>query len=383
MKNSTWQPIVRTILEHHRSGKPWISEPATIPARVYTCRDHLAAERGMLESNPQVVGLSADLPEKGSFFTRDNLEVPLVVMRGEDGVIRAFANVCLHRCAQVVQDSRGCARRHSCHYHGWTYGSDGKLVGVPSRDSFPNVDIGTDQLPQLPTFEKHGVIWVTLRPASDGVSEPDVGFIGDDFDNFDFDGYDHWRTHRFDLAMNWKLVMDTFMESYHVGALHKESALQFFMPNLFVTDHHGPHLRHVVPRRSLVKLEEQAPEDWDPVPHTTVIYALFPNALLVIQKDHIETWRTTPNPTDPARCVSDFDLYIPKGELTELANAHWEKNFKAIIDVVIEEDFAAMHGVQRGLNARMLDHLQVGANETGLRLYHAALDDALAASSQG
>ena len=102
MKNSAWQPIVKTILEHHRSGKPWTTEPATIPAEVYTCRDHLAAERRMLESNPQVVGLSADLPEKGSYFTRDNLEVPLVVMRGEDGVIRAFANVCLNRCAQVV-----------------------------------------------------------------------------------------------------------------------------------------------------------------------------------------------------------------------------------------------------------------------------------------
>ena len=112
MKDKSWQPIVQTMLERIEAGEPWEIAPATIPVEEYTSSDRLAAERHMIESSPQVVGLSGDLPENGSYFTRDNLALPLVVMRGEDGVARAFVNACVHRCARVVMNGRGARQRH-------------------------------------------------------------------------------------------------------------------------------------------------------------------------------------------------------------------------------------------------------------------------------
>ena len=217
MKDKSWQPIVQTMLDSIEADEPWETEPATIPVEEYTSSDRLTAERHMIESSPQVVGLSGDLPENGSYFTRDNLALPLVVMRGEDGVARAFVNVCVHRCARVVMNGRGTRQRHTCPFHGWTYANNGKLVGLTSRKSFPHVDLDSEGLHSLPTYEKQGVIWVTLKPSSGDAVQPDIEAFSDDFHELDIAGHEHWRNQCFELDMNWKLVTDTFMESYTIS----------------------------------------------------------------------------------------------------------------------------------------------------------------------
>lgn len=381
MKDATWQPIVKSVFDHIDAKRPWTTEPTVIPAAEYTSPDRLTAERRLIESSPQMVGLSADLPENGSYFTRDHLALPLVVMRGEDGVARAFANVCVHRCAQVVKDGRGCRRRHTCPFHGWTYASDGKLVGVTSRDDFPHVDLDKEGLTSLPTFETHGVIWVTLTPIPGREIEPDISAFKDDFDELEVSGHEHWRTRRFELDMNWKLVTDTFMESYHVATLHPQTAAPIFLSNLQVNEGHGPHMRSIVPRKNFVELKQQAPEDWDLTKHTTLLYFLFPNSILMYQRDHIETWRITPHPTDPSRCTAEFDLYIPKGETGDASQKYWERCWQLIINTILEEDFAMMLGVQRGVSAGVIDHVKIGANESGVKMYHEAINEGLRVSN--
>jgi phenylpropionate dioxygenase-like ring-hydroxylating dioxygenase large terminal subunit len=377
MRNVAAQPILRTLLEHHATRQPWRGEPAAVDAGVYTSPDHLAAEQATLFRRwPQVVALSPDLPEAGSTLTRDQLAVPVALTRDAGGRVHALANVCAHRAAQVVPDGRDCARRLTCGYHAWSYDLDGTLCAVPDAASFPDVEVPGPGLRPLPVTEAHGLIWVT--PDLDGPAppEPDLGPLADDFDHYRPAEHRHWRSHRFELELNWKLVIDTFLEPYHFASLHRRTVAPLFVPNLGVAERFGPHLREVLPRRSLAELAEQRPEDWDLVTHAIVVNVLFPNTVFVMLLDHLETWRAYPHPTDPGRCTVDLDFYIPdEGPLSESAERHWDRNWQLTIDTVRDEDFAAMARVQRNLAAGVRDHLLVGANEAGLALFHQVLDE--------
>lgn len=380
MRNDVCQPIVRTLLDHVDRKISWRTSPRRVPATAYCDPAHLAAERATLFSRwPQVVALSPDLPGPGSFVTRDRLGVPLVVTRGEDGRVRALANVCAHRGTQVVDDGRGCRHRLTCPYHAWTYDPAGTLVGLPDPKSFPDVTVPGPGLRPLPAVEEHGVIWVIPDLSGEGTPQPRLGAIGDDLDALDIGAYHYWRSHRFDLAMNWKLVIDSFLEPYHFASLHRTTVGPIFLNNLCHAERFGAHVREVLPRRTLTELADEPPGSWDLVAHSALVYVLFPNTVLVMQLDHIETWRISPDPVDPARSICDLDFFVPASSSTPSAERHWERNWELTIDTVIEEDFAAMAGVQRGLASGAIDAIRVGANEPALAMYHDALDDALGA----
>jgi len=253
------------------------------------------------------------------------------------------------------------------------------LVGVPDRGAFPSVEVPGPGMAELPTIESDGLIWLIPDMAGELTKAPDLGPIGDDFKTFNISDHYHWRTHRFNLPINWKLVIDTFLEPYHFAALHKNTVGPLFFPNLCYADRHGPHVREVLPRRSLAELAEQEPSSWDLIPHSALVYVLFPGTVLVMQIDHIETWRTRPDPTDPAKSICDLDFYIPNGPMTDSALRHWERNWKLTIDTVIDEDFEAMAGAQRGLSARGITQMRFGANEPALAMFHTSLSEALAA----
>lgn len=378
MRNHVAQPIVRTLLDHVDRRRSWTTAPATVPAAAYTDPGHLAVERATLFSRwPQAVALSPDLPENGSSATRDTLGLPVVLTRDEHGIARAFANVCAHRGAEVVGAERECGRRITCPYHGWTYDLAGSLVGVPDRDAFPDVAVPGPGLRPLPTHEEHGVIWVVPDLDGPAALDPMLGHLADDLAAFSIGEHRYWRSHRFELDLNWKLVIDTFLEPYHFASLHRDTVGPLFLANLCWADRAGPHVREVLPRRTLVDLADQDPSTWDLVPHSALVYVLFPATVFVMQIDHIETWRVAPHPDDPNRCVCDLDFYVPDEPMTDSAARHWERNWKLTIDTVIEEDFAAMAGVQRGLRSGAVPDLRIGANEPALAMFHAALRDAL------
>jgi hypothetical protein len=108
------------------------------------------------------------------------------------------------------------------------------------------------------------------------------------------------------------------------------------------------------------------------------VYVLFPSTVFVMQVDHIEMWRVAPDLVDPGRSICDLDFYVPELPVTESAVRHWERNWQLTIDTVVDEDFAAMAGMQRGLESGAIDAMRIGANEPALGLFHAALADALA-----
>jgi hypothetical protein len=116
------------------------------------------------------------------------------------------------------------------------------------------------------------------------------------------------------------------------------------------------------------------------VPHSALIYVLFPNTLLVMQLDHIELWRAHPDPVDPGRSWNELTFYVPDVPPTDSSERHWQRCWDLTIDTVLAQDFAMMAEVQRGLAAGVLGDLHVGANEPALGLFHAALDESMAAN---
>ena len=138
-----------------------------VPASAYRDPARWDAEmEQVFRRSPLIVALSCDLREPGSYDTLEIAERPVVVTRGDDGVARAFLNVCRHRGA-LVAEGCGTTRRFTCPYHAWVYDTRGKLVGVPGRDTFGDIDVSG--LVELTTHERAGVILAVLTPGSSSI----------------------------------------------------------------------------------------------------------------------------------------------------------------------------------------------------------------------
>lgn len=200
------------------------------PVDAYTCPErHKAEEQALFRRRPLVMGLSCDWPKAGAWRTDDYAGVPILIVRANDGKLRAFLNVCRHRGAKVAQGC-GNSATFTCPYHGWTYGADGRLRGLPEEHtSFPDVRPNRQGLTPLPLAEKYGMVWVLPTPALGGEPATDLdidlwlGGMGADLAHWRLDGYHFHAKHVQYEEMNWKILVDTFHESYHFGFLHKTS----------------------------------------------------------------------------------------------------------------------------------------------------------------
>ncbi len=131
------------------------------PTWVYTCPDLAKREwETFYRDYPQVIGLTGDLPEPGSFITSNDFGVPVLATRDKDGHFRAFVNVCRHRGVLLESDAQGKRRRFTCPFHAWTYSSEGELVSIPMEDHFGKIDKHCHGLVPLPAVERHGFLWV-------------------------------------------------------------------------------------------------------------------------------------------------------------------------------------------------------------------------------
>src|SRR5205085_9548322 len=148
---------------------PWRNEVSA-----FTCNERFAEEQRVLfRGHPLVMGFASEWSEPGSFSTDDYSGAPILIVRGRDGTLRAFLNVCRHRGAKVA-DGCGKAKLFSCPYHAWTYDLAGQLMGIPDERCFPDVLGERSALVELPLCEKHGLVWVIPTPATDGSGSFDI-----------------------------------------------------------------------------------------------------------------------------------------------------------------------------------------------------------------
>ena len=280
-------------------SEPWSYAPASLrnPASAYTCPQRFAEEmRVLFRERPQFAGLSGECANPGAYMTATLGGVPLVIMRQEDGSLRAFVNACRHRGATLLEGSgAGGKRLIVCPYHGWTYDTAGTLMRRPaSGHGFD--DVATEcNLHTRAVAEKHGLIFV--HPTSNEPFEVDPLLHGaaDEFAEYGLKDYVHIETRVNEWRVNWKLLLDTFTESYHIRWLHKDTIAPLFL-NDTLFDAFGPHSRTIGLRKTVVEQLANKPKaEWELLPYGTTQYILVPNGLIVYQLDHIEMWRVTPH----------------------------------------------------------------------------------------
>ncbi len=371
--------IVKRLAER---STPLVDDVFVNDPTVYVDPDRFARERQVyFRDTPLVVGASCRIPAPGDFFTDDYSDVPMLVVRGDDGRVRVLANMCRHRAARVEtrDHGSGCAV-FSCPYHGWSYGRSGELRAVPEVADYGPIDLAANGLVELPSAERAGLIFA--RPSRPAPGETtDLGPAVDallgaellgDLDGYGLAGFHHFETRSMTRRLNWKLCLDTFHESYHFKALHRDSIFPLLHSNLAPVRTYGPsHLMAAV-RRSATALAEQPEEDWDVITHTALVYLLFPNTIFTMQKDHIELARIFP--TDSvSECHIEFSLYTPEPTETESARRHWTRNFDLLVRTADVEDFINGATIQRSFESGVLDHVTYGRNEPLLHNFHRAL----------
>jgi phenylpropionate dioxygenase-like ring-hydroxylating dioxygenase large terminal subunit len=346
----------------------------------YSCRERATRERDELfRSLPLFMGLSSRLPKPGDFLTEDVAGMPVLLTRGADGTVRAFANICRHRGAPVAQGC-GNARAFVCPYHGWTYDAAGKLLGTTDKVGFAGIDLSRHGLVRLPAAERHGLMFVRPKPIGAGESgsidiDADLGALVADLSALRLESYPIFSADRVAPRINWKFAIDTFLEGYHIPHLHRKTIAPYFIGNVGTFDGAGLHGRMCVARTSIDAVRPLPEGERNYRPHVISIYQLFPNTILIWQVDHIEIWRAFPDRDDAGRCDVEMTIYKPHD--SDRSDAYWEKNRDIAIRTVMDEDFPLGERMQIGFESGATEEVIYGRNEPSLVHFHTSIRNAL------
>ena len=372
--------VARDVLEHTAAGTLRTTEDVmTVPASHYTDPDHFDAEKHrVFRRIPIMVSASCEIPNAGDQRAIEIAGVPVLVVRGRDGVARAFLNICTHRGAILV---KGCtnAARITCPYHAWVFDDHGALVGVSGRQDFGDLDAEQYGLRRLPTLERGSLVWAVLDPESTIDIESFVGDFGSMLAAF---GFEHWHLldRRELVGANWKLAFDAHLEFYHLPVLHRNTFGSDTSPRALYY-HFGPHTRLVPPGRRAVRVapvegdlfgQTEWPEsEWTEEAMMLGEWIIYPNVSINTfyrgGRSVIISQILPGNTVDSSITVQ---TYLTENEQTEEERAESRTMFEFLGQVVGGEDLPTSMDRHRSLSSGLMPSVCIGRNEGGLQEFH-------------
>lgn len=253
-------------------------------------------QRAVFGRSWQLVGRSSDLAAAGDHIVAEVAGVPLLVVRQDDGTLKALHNVCRHRAGPLATCNGRGARRLRCHYHGWTYDLTGQLRVAPEMAEAEGFDAAAIHLPQAQVCAWQGLVFVALDadvPAfADVVAGIEQRIAPIDMRQFQFAKRDVYT-----VDCNWKVYIDNYLEGYHVPFVH---------PGLSQVIDYGEYEIEAYPWYALQHAPMRKGADVYGA-GTAFYYFLFPNTMLNIVDGRLQTNRVLP--VGPDSCIVEFDFY--------------------------------------------------------------------------
>jgi phenylpropionate dioxygenase-like ring-hydroxylating dioxygenase large terminal subunit len=374
--------IVRRIFAHIDAGTTDEGEAWREPVQNYLDPIRFTHELEMLRSFPSVYLPSAAIPNAGDHAERVTFGVPLFAVRGKDGRARVFRNSCRHRGMALVEGP-GCSHALVCRYHGWTYRLDGTLSHVPHPEAFPDLDMPTRGLVEVDSREVDGLIVIgPLSPESGRDADAAMAALTDG---------SPWRDKLLPAErlfavrpalrdMNWKVLVEQFLEGYHIRTTHKDTFFPIQYDDLNVVEAFGPNSRITFPYKNIERLRDRPESTWNVGHRVTYVYHLFPNVMvatfpnqvLVITIDPIDIDHTT---------VTIYAMVTPHVAERVSANPEDAAGARNLLNEGGVEDNEMSEGVQRGLHAGANTFVEFGTHESAIGRFHATLDERLAHSA--
>ena len=370
---------IRSIPPHEQAHAPAID--ARRPVSMFIDPAHYARERDTLFKRvPVPVTLSSMLPEPKMFLAVDGYGVPILLSRDAAGQVHAFLNACQHKGSKVVERCDPFkAGRVSCPYHAWTYAVDGSLIGIPRHETFPTVSKDDHGLAKLACLEAGGFIWVML----DRDAQPDFSGVTAELVE-DFDALGLPTAHIFDRAThkldaNWKLVIEPFLEGYHVQRLHAASIGNLFADVPNAVDRLGPHIRQISGKANFEPAMVDLPGENI---HKTVTHAylVFPNTIIVTSPYYINVMIIMPNGV--SRSTVEYFMLTPGPADNAKAQDLYTKSFDLMQKVFGTEDFRAACISQAGLESGALKEVVYGGLEAQIPIFYETVDQYLGAATK-
>ena len=375
-----------TIRERLRTEKQRIGPPPDavavppIPTERYTDPAFFALEcERVFPRNWLFMGHESEWSGPGSYRSSERSGAPVVVVRGDDGELRAFHNSCRHRGAPVTRDECGTARRLTCQYHSWSYRTDGTLASVPEERSFVGLDRDALGLVPLRCETWEGWVFVNEDPGA----APLVDFLGpvaEQMAEIDGPSMRAVGTRVHPVSCNWKLMVDAFLEVYHVRTVHPDSAAILYDDRATtVTMLPNGHSRLTVDKHDDLRDFPMVSDEHDnpAVPllwrQTSTSFGIFPN--LVVPMDtgaftFLSMWPTSATTTD-----LELRWYAPTWKGDQVPQEHLDR--MTLFDTVMAQDQANMAPIQASISSPGARPFQLGWHERLIHHFERAVDLAI------
>lgn len=338
------------------------------PVENYTSPLRFDAERRLMRRLPIPFCPVAALPNAGSYVARASAGVPLVVVRGLDGSIRAFRNACRHRGMQLA-DGSGCTKIFRCNYHGWAYRLDGRLEYVPHEHGFPDLDKNSNGLVPVHEVEiRSGLVFITQdEPVGLGALDSLPDLLTENQVLFD--------SSESVEDINWKLTAEGTLEGYHIKPTHPESFYPYGYDNLNVIETQGPNSRVCFPFRRIEKLRDAPRENLSLDRMVTLVHRIFPFTSINQLSQHCHVSFAEPESATRTRYFSyKFTLPKPNGSAAteeELARAKRDAAF--LSDTGNQEDAKVVSDIQAAMSSGANTHYRFGRFESAIHHLHSNL----------